>query len=478
MKEKVLALLNNKKKIIGFSSVFFSLTLLLVVFQNCGKKGTSLISATIPPVSIAVQSALLSDCPNGGITIISYQDKNTNGSKDLKDLQLTTQNVCNGTNGVNGNDGKGAGIFVESAHPRTCPAGGIQVTTFIDDNNNGSHQDEEAITSISSVCNGTNGSNGESAQITVTAATLLQCANGGSVYSTSTDSTPVQSTVVCNGANGTDGQDGENGEDGEDGESSFITSTIANPSQCPTGGTVFAVTNGSSDPIYSIVCNGANGANGQNAYITTTVAAPFQCANGGVVVATWVDNTSPTTEIICNGAQGAQGQQGSNGSSATISTAVATSTQCENGGVVITTTNPNSSPVENIVCNGATGAAGASGSNGTNVSSYLTGIVGPQVNGKAYSACHHDFLYLNGTNNQPGWLIFRHQKNGTADQGVGKTGFNVWNVDISNFSLVSEVGNVTYCNLQYNAQNKTLSYTVVDNTDGLRNTTGTIDLTP
>lgn len=72
--------------------------------------------------------------------------------------------------------------------------------------------------------------------------------------------------------------------------------------------------------------------------------------------------------------------------------------------------------------------------------------------------------------------MFRHQKNGSEDQGIGSTGFNVWNVDISKFSLVSEVGNVTYCQLTYDPNNLTLVYTVVDKTDGLQGKTGTISL--
>ena len=103
----------------------------------------------------------------------------------------------------------------------------------------------------------------------------------------------------------------------------------------------------------------------------------------------------------------------------------------------------------------------------------------PMVSGKAYSACHHDYLYLPGSATAKGWLTFRHQANGTADQGVGQTGFQVWNVDIANFLLVSETGSsaaVTYCTLHWDPVTKVLSYTVNDTTDHLAGTTGTIQL--
>jgi hypothetical protein len=99
------------------------------------------------------------------------------------------------------------------------------------------------------------------------------------------------------------------------------------------------------------------------------------------------------------------------------------------------------------------------------------------VSGEVYSACHHDYLYIPDTTTPTrGWLIFRHQANGSADQGIGSTGFNVWNVDISDFSLVSEDGSVTYCNLHWDPTARVLTYTVVDTADGFAGNTGTIDL--
>lgn len=123
--------------------------------------------------------------------------------------------------------------------------------------------------------------------------------------------------------------------------------------------------------------------------------------------------------------------------------------------------------------NGSDGANGSNGTNGNNGANAVVsaGPVGPMVAGKQYSVCHHDYTYLSN-----GWLLFSHQRNGTQDQGVGSTGFNVWRVDINDFLLVSEVGSVVYCTLHFDMTLKTLSFTVNDNSDGLAGTTGTINL--
>jgi hypothetical protein len=127
---------------------------------------------------------------------------------------------------------------------------------------------------------------------------------------------------------------------------------------------------------------------------------------------------------------------------------------------------------------GAAGSDGADGMNGQNAV-FTMGKVGSAVAGKSYSACHHDYLYFpNASDPARGWLTFRHQGNGSLDQGIGSTGFQVWNVDIANFALASEVGNVSYCSLQYDAASGTLNYTVLDKSDGLQGESGTIQLRP
>jgi len=135
------------------------------------------------------------------------------------------------------------------------------------------------------------------------------------------------------------------------------------------------------------------------------------------------------------------------------------------------------------ICNGSNGSNGQDGSDGTDGQNgqagqdahFQMGAVGPVVPSRAYSACHHDYLYIpDSENGARGWLTFRHQGNGSLDQGIGSTGFQIWNVDIANFSLASEQHNVNYCNLNWDPNAKLLTYTVVDNTDGLAGTQGEI----
>ena len=131
--------------------------------------------------------------------------------------------------------------------------------------------------------------------------------------------------------------------------------------------------------------------------------------------------------------------------------------------------------------NGSNGHDGKDGANGLNGkdAKYFMGAVGPAIVGKPCSACHHDYLYFpDPDNTSRGWLTFRHQSNGQADQGVGSTGFQVWNVDIGDFLLASEVGGLTYCTLHWDPSAHTLSYQVVDATDGLAGTTGSLRFDP
>ena len=455
----------RKLKIAG---TFTCLGLVLFSYQHCGKllKKSSeekILSAAsellVPPTSVAINPATVEECATGGLTLSTFVDQNINGKYDEVETVTSTQSICNGangTNGTNGVNGKGGGIIVTAAAAGTCTAGGITVKTYVDENNNGLFDSNETYTSTSSICNGVAGSDGKSSELTTTAATFAQCAYGGVVYTSTTTGESAQSNVICNG---------------KDGASASLTQKVASASQCPTGGTVLEIMNDGTDPVYSIICNGVageKGSAGTSSYITTSVASPFQCKSGGVVISTWTDSVNPKNEVICNGDTGAKGE------SALITTENANSMTCPTGGIVIKTTNPGSLvPVVNTVCNGAKGDTDSSGPG------YMSGYVGPLIANKNLSACHHDFMYFPPTGEMStGWLVFRHQKNGSEDQGIGSTGFNVWNVDISNFSLVSEVGNVTYCNLVYNPKEMTLKYTVVDKTDGLAGKTGTIKLNP
>lgn len=256
--------------------------------------------------AISVDSATVAECPSGGLSLRTFQDKNRNGILDSDETVLSMRSVCNGDKG---DQGIGAGIAVVAAPSGACPAGGTQLTTFQDIDNDGVQDGNEGATSVSTICNGV------SSVLTATAASSMQCLAGGTVYATHTDGQAPSSVIVC---------------------------------------------------------NGVNGSNGNNAGIQITA-------------------------------------------------------------------------------------------------------VGPAVPGQPFSACHHDVLYIPDLSAAArGWLIFRHQSNGANDQGIGQTGFNVWNVDIANFALASEGFGVTYCNLHWDPAAKRLNYTVVENTYGQGGQTGSI----
>jgi hypothetical protein len=258
----------------------------------------------------------------------------------------------------------------------------------------------------------------------------------------------------------------------------------ATSAQCSNGGSVietFSDLNG--DGILeagekvltqSIVCNGTQG---NGAGIVVAQAASGACPAGGEALTTFIDvnnngildagETVTSISTLCNGTDG------TNGSSAHLTVTAAVTSQCASGGAVYTSYVDDQTPVVTVVCNGTNGATGATGASGTQVE---MGALGPEVPNQPFSACHHDYMYFPGTATADGWLVFRHQDNGAADQGIGSTGFQVWNVDISDFLLVSEVGNVTYCQAHWDPGTKTLTYTVDDADDGFQGYAGTVRL--
>ncbi len=235
----------------------------------------------------------------------------------------------------------------------------------------------------------------------------------------------------------------------------------------------------------SSICNGSPGSQGFGAGLIVENAPPASCPAGGSLLKTFVDKdndgllgaleTLSSITTLCNGIDGQNGSNGSNGASAHLSVSQASLAQCPSGGAIYSSfVDGDPSPTNTIVCNGSNGSNGQNGEDGEDAHYYM-GKVGPDVPSKLYSACHHDYLYLpDNENGSKGWLTFRHQKNGSADQGIGSTGFQIWNVDIADFSLASEVGGVNYCNLHWDPVSKILSYTVVDNSDGLAGTQGQI----
>lgn len=302
--------------------------------------------------------------------------------------------------------------------------------------------------------------------MTILSATLADCPSGGSLIDLFKDAnnngvfdpneTLVSSTKVCNGLNGLNGANGVAGATGATGAA------------------------------------GAQGIAGAGAGIILATAPSASCPAGGTSITTFQDSNNngildalekiTSSSTVCNGiagtvgatgatgAAGAGGVAGANGAagvSAFITATAASSAQCPAGGIVYLTHTDGSVPQSSVICNGSNG----------NQAQFAMGPVGSQVKDQAYSACHHDYLYIpDQTSRERGWLIFRHQKNGSSDQGIGSTGFNVWNVDISDFYLVSEQNNEVYCQLHWEPSQQLLSYTVVSKLDGLAGEKGEIKM--
>ncbi|MBA2403770.1 MAG: collagen-like protein [Bdellovibrionales bacterium] len=95
-------------------------------------------------------------CYNGGVSIFTFHDDNSNGLLDTDELVIKVKALCNGLNGSDGQDGEdgqdgtngtNASLTLETViSSATCPNGGVKFT-------NGSATPVE-------ICNGVNGLNG------------------------------------------------------------------------------------------------------------------------------------------------------------------------------------------------------------------------------------------------------------------------------------------------------------------------------
>jgi len=255
-----------------------------------------------------------------------------------------------------------------------------------------------------------------------------------------------------------------------------ISIVTATGTECPTGGLALqtfldANRNGILDSGETVVsrapvCNGTKGDQGVGAGVRVVAAALSACPAGGTEITTYQDLDNDGTQDVGEAATSVSTV--CNGVSSVLTSTAANSMQCLAGGTVYTTHVDGQSPTSAIVCNGVAGV------DGTDAGIQIA-AVGPAVPARSFTACHHDALYIpDHSAAARGWLVFRHQGNGSADQGIGTTGFNTWNVDITNFNLASEVGGVTYCTLQWNPSTKRLSFTVVEATYGQAGQTGQI----
>lgn len=132
-------------------SIFFVLGLLVLV--SCGKRGKDGIDGQnaggtlglSSHPSVAVDFVDISPglaCANGGISIFSFYDTNSDSLFQEDELVIKTKSICNGTNGSN------ASITLESiASSVACPNGGVKISSL-------------SLAPVE-VCNGADGLNGE-----------------------------------------------------------------------------------------------------------------------------------------------------------------------------------------------------------------------------------------------------------------------------------------------------------------------------
>jgi len=142
-------------------------------------------------------------CPNGGINVQSGIDDNGDGVLDPAEVDVV-QEVCNGADGLNS-------LIQVTPEPAgaNCSSGGQRIDAGVDINNN-AILDIAEITSTEYVCDGAGGADGLNALIKVTPEPAgANCADGGQKIEAGVDSNgnsvldavEVTSTeYVCNGA--------------------------------------------------------------------------------------------------------------------------------------------------------------------------------------------------------------------------------------------------------------------------------------
>lgn len=156
--------------------------------------------------------------PNGPFTSGPIQESCT----VVKGQEGATVSCPDGTNvfipsGTEGIQGYGAGIITNEVNCPMGSNGGIQVTTFVDKNNNGILDLGEPITSINLVCGGlpgvvgpqgAQGPSGTSSVVSVSVASNVECPTGGYVLSSQNGNDAATSVDVCNGTTGEQGNPG------------------------------------------------------------------------------------------------------------------------------------------------------------------------------------------------------------------------------------------------------------------------------
>ena len=288
----------NQSKI---KNLFFGLILLF--FIGCeGEEGQIGPTGLNSLVNITNEPSG-TNCKNGGIKVEVGIDNNSNGSLDDDEI-LSTSYVCNGA------DGNTSLTSVTTEPSGTnCENGGIKIDSGVDTNGDGTLDDSE-ITATAYVCNGIDGNNSLT-KITNEAAGT-NCENGGlkidSGVDTNGDGTlddnEISATAyVCNGIDGNNSL-------------TKITNEAAG-TNCENGGLKIdsgVDTNGDGTlddteiSATAYVCNGVDG--NQSLTKVSVENAGSICEAGGIKIESGIDSNSDSildsdeinsTEYVCNG---------------------------------------------------------------------------------------------------------------------------------------------------------------------------------
>lgn len=377
-----------------------------MLVSACGGGGTATnTSSAAPATSQAVvknavafsiaNTALMTACPAGGITVQSGVDVNGNGVLDQSEVS-NTQYVCNGNNGANGTNGlNGIGALIATTSEpagANCANGGSKISSGSDANGNGI-LDSAEITSVSYICTGASGSNGVNGLNTlvkiVAGVAVNICPDNGNQMQSGLDlnndgilqGTEVTTTAyICNGAAGAAGPIGATGAAGANGLTTLVV-TVAEPAgaNCANGGS--KTTSGldlNSDGTLAAsevtsttyVCNGAVGATGPaGATGATGPAGPTGPIGPTGPAGTsgrlnWVSATVPTIQAVTN--TGYVADNGSAGVAIILPVAPAIGDQVQVNGLAAWALVPNYNQtiIQNMAGTGAVTGGGLSGTLG------------------------------------------------------------------------------------------------------------------
>jgi len=128
------------------------LLMLLMFLISCGLGSEKSDEGNL---SVAVKTSMLKpgdECANGGITVETGIDENSNGLLDEKEVDKT-QVVCHGTDGNNGL----TSLVMVTDEPAgvNCAIGGIKIDVGLDDNRDGELAIPQEVDNTSYVCGGT-----------------------------------------------------------------------------------------------------------------------------------------------------------------------------------------------------------------------------------------------------------------------------------------------------------------------------------